>query len=118
MRITESRLRRIIRRVIIESSESGIREEVIDEIVNLAINGEVPGNSDYEGIALKQSDLNSSTSLNSFVAIYCISRGIKISSNEVFEIADRVKSKIQKKAVRNVIEMGDELATRYFNKGR
>ena len=117
MRLTERNLRRIIRSVIIESSESVINSEVINEIVALAINGEVPGNSDYEGIALKQSDLNSSASLNAFVAVYCMTRGINISSNELFEIANRVKSEIQRKAVHNVIAMGDELATRYFNKG-
>ena len=112
MRITEQKLRRIIRSVI---SESIIADDVIDDITDLAVNGEVPGKhsekfGDYPGEALSDSELHSEGSLRMFVAVYCLTRGIDITSDDLPEIVEKVRKKIMRKT----IELGDELAMKHF----
>lgn len=112
MRITERKLRSIIRSVI---SESIIADDVIDDITDLAINGEVPGKyseefGDYPGVALSDSELHSESSLKVFVAVYCLTRGIDITTDTLPEIVEKVRKKIMRKA----IEMADDLAMKHF----
>lgn len=108
MRITESRLRRVIRQVIRENSmqHEPLNKEVVDDIVDKALAGEKPGLGDYLGLALE--DNASSGHIQAFVAVYCIKRNIDI-SGEKLELACK---QVEKNMYDRVVHMGDNIANK------
>ena len=108
MRTTESRLRRVIRQVIRENSmlHEPLDEEVVDDIVDKALNNEPPGLDDYLGLPL--SDNPSSPMIQAFVAVYCIKRDIDI-SGEKLELACK---QVEKNMYDRVVHMGDNIANK------
>ena len=108
MRITESRLRRVIRQVIRENSmqHKPIDKNDVDDIVDKALAGEEPGLDDYLGLPLPENP--SGPMIQAFVAVYCIKRNIDI-SGEKLELACK---QVEKNMYDRVVHMGDNIANR------